>query len=150
MADVSIVAGTIEQIKTDGTIYAIAASAYGECNTAANEQNKTVAMTGFKLTTGVTIHIKFINTNTTNTPTLNVNGTGAKSLIQYTGQAINAANSWHAGAILTLTYDGANWIRNEESNSIIFDGSSTDKYLSEKGTWETAPKIKIVTWNSVI
>lgn len=130
MADTSIVNGIIEQIQTNNTTYAIASSAYGECNTAANQQVKTVAMTGFKLTPGVTIHVKFININTHNSPQLKVNTTDAKPMVEYSNQAINSISSWHEGAILTLTYDGINWVKNES-------------------TGKTIPTIKIVTWNSV-
>jgi predicted secreted protein len=59
----SVVNGVIEQIKiaSNNTTYAIAASAYGICDTPSNESIKNVEMTGFKLTKGVTIHIKFSN-----------------------------------------------------------------------------------------
>jgi len=39
-------------------------------------------MTGFKLITGVTVHIKFTYSNAAeNPPTLNINNTGAKSIV---------------------------------------------------------------------
>ena len=62
---------------------------YGSCSTAAGTAAKTVACTGFTLATGARITVKFTVTNTAASPTLNVNGTGAKA-IYYNGAAISA------------------------------------------------------------
>ncbi|MGN0137549.1 MAG: hypothetical protein ACI381_02950, partial [Candidatus Methanomethylophilaceae archaeon] len=57
---------------------------FGTCSTAAATVAKTVAITGFTLATGARALIKFTVTNTAASPTLNINGTGAKA-IQYRG-----------------------------------------------------------------
>lgn len=62
---------------------------YGTCSTAAATAAKTVALTGFKLVTGSRVTVKFTVTNTAANPTLNVNSTGAKSIL-YRGSAISA------------------------------------------------------------
>lgn len=62
---------------------------YGSCSTAAETAAKTVACTGFTLAAGAEITVKFTVTNTAASPTLNVNGTGAKP-IYYRGKAITA------------------------------------------------------------
>ena len=62
---------------------------YGTCATAAATAVKTVVCTGFALVTGAEITVKFTVTNTASSPTLNVNGTGAKA-IYYRGSAIDA------------------------------------------------------------
>ena len=79
----SITKNLIEQIKlnTETDAANIASTAYGVCETAADTAAKTVEMTGFKLVNGVTIHVKFNNTNSVKNPTLNVNGTGAHKLV---------------------------------------------------------------------
>ena len=43
---------------------------------------------------------------------LNVNGTGAKPIYRYgtTAPSTTAATSWQAGAVVSLTYNGTNWI----------------------------------------
>jgi len=71
-------------------------------------------MTGFTLIEGTTVHIKFTHNNTVANPTLNINGTGAKPIVQYGTTAAGTASEttgWYAGAILALTYDGTSWVR---------------------------------------
>lgn len=62
---------------------------YGSCSTAAATTEKAVTITGFKLTTGVRVVVKFTVTNTATSPTLNVTSTGAKA-IYYRNAAITA------------------------------------------------------------
>lgn len=136
----SKVSGVIEKIQTggsNGTTYAIAATAYGYCDTAANEPAKTVDMDGFKLNEGVTIHVKFENSNTASNPTLNVQSTGAKPIVQYGTTAASTTDEtsgWYAGAVLTLTYDGTSWVRDQGFNTnVIFYGTcSTSAGTLEK------------------
>jgi len=80
MAD-SQVSGLVEQVKVGNTTHNLASTAYGICDTAAGTAEKTVNMTGFYLTKGVTVHIKFTNANSAASPTLNINETGAKPIV---------------------------------------------------------------------
>lgn len=64
---------------------------YGSCATATATVEKVVPCTGFSLTSGSRIIVKFTNTNTAASPTLNVNGTGAKP-IYYRGAVIGTGN----------------------------------------------------------
>jgi len=71
-------------------------------------------MTGFTLYEGVTIHIKFQYNNTASSPTLNVNDTGTKPIVQYGTTAISTGDGtsgWYAGAVVSFTYDGTSWVR---------------------------------------
>lgn len=77
---------------------------YGTCSTAAGTAAKTVSCTGFTLTTGARITVKFTVTNTASNPTLNVNSTGAKA-IRYRGSAITAGYL-AANRVYTFIYDG--------------------------------------------
>lgn len=110
----SQVSGYIGKINPgNGTQYALGSTAYGYCQTEADTAAKVVDMTGFKLVTGATIFVKFQYANLVASPTLNVNGTGAKPMYRYGTTAIStnaASNGWPAGAVLALTYDGAGWI----------------------------------------
>lgn len=113
----SQVNGTITQIQAGSTTHNIAASAYGICETPANTVAKTVAMTGFKLNSGVvgiTITVKFLYSNTVNNPTLNVESTGAKPIILYDGTAPGTTpeTSWYSNVAVIFTYDGTNWVLN--------------------------------------
>jgi len=72
-------ARTIDGVSFNGTANIIH---YGTCSTAAGSNPKTVDCTGFILDTGAIIYVRFTATNTVavGTLTLNVNGTGAKSV----------------------------------------------------------------------
>ena len=92
---------------------------YGTCDTAAATAAKVVTLSGFTLVTGATIHVKFTNSNTVANPTLNVNSTGAKSIMRYgtTAASTSPDTSWLAGAVVSFTYDGTNWILNDYQNA---------------------------------
>lgn len=97
----------------DGIVQASGAIAYGVCDTAGATASKvvTVSHNGFKLVTGSQVLIKFTNANTVASPTLNVNGTGAKAIRRYgtTAPSTSAASSWNAGSVILLIYDGTDW-----------------------------------------
>ena len=81
---------------------------YAECSTAASTVAKTVSLTGFNLVTGARIAIKFTVTNTASSPTLNVGGTGAKSIV-YRGSAVSAG-VLASNRVYEFIYDGTNWV----------------------------------------
>lgn len=97
-------ARTINGVSFDGTSNI---THYGTCSTAAATAAKTVALTSFALVTGAKVMIKFTVTNTASSPTLNVNSTGAKS-IMYRGAAITAGYL-ASGRVYEFVYDGTNW-----------------------------------------
>lgn len=115
------VEGLIQKVNPgDNVKYSIASTAYGYCQTAAVAAAKVVDMTGFTLLEGTTIHVKFQYANTAANPTLNVNGTGAKNIVLYgTEKAGTAAETsgWQAGAVVSLTYDGTSWVRDQGYNT---------------------------------
>lgn len=126
-------ASVINKIKVGSTNYNIASTAYATCATAAATAAKVAyvegveATSGFTLLTGTTIHVKFTNTNTAANPTLNVNGTGAKAIMRYGTTAVSTSvyTSWQAGAIVSLTYDGTNWLLNDHKNENSAAGDIT-------------------------
>lgn len=97
----------------------IASSIYGYCTTAAGTAAKTVSLYTGKGTTadgtwaaadlfhGLHITVRFQYSNTVASPTLNVNGTGAKPIYRYgtTAPSTNAASSWQTNAVVDFTYD---------------------------------------------
>lgn len=123
----SKVSGLIEKVQlvsgSTTTTQSIASTAYGYCETAAATAIKNVDMTGFKLEEGVTIHIKFANANSASNPKLKFNNeadTNAKPIVQYGTTAVgttSATSGWYAGAVLTLTYDGTSWVRDQGFNT---------------------------------
>lgn len=80
---------------------------YGVCETAANTAAKVVTIPDFTLENGVGVMVKFKNGNTTNSPTLNVSGTGAKPI--YIDPSVGTSVSWEAWKVLPFVYDGTNW-----------------------------------------
>lgn len=91
---------------------ALTAPRYGECSTRANVAAKTVTINGVdELTTGLTIMVKFTNSNTKSTPTLKVNDLDAKEIKRYgtTAPSTSAETSWNAGSVIILVYDGTYW-----------------------------------------
>jgi len=96
---------------------AIAAySMYGTCTTAAATAAKVVTVVTptpadlISLKAGMTIAVKFTNANTAASPTLNVDGLGAKP-IHYRGAVLaTSVGAWSANQYVLFKYDGTNWI----------------------------------------
>ena len=97
-------ARAIDGVNFDGSA---AITHFGTCSTAADTAAKVVSLTSFTLVTGARITIKFTVTNTAASPTLNVNGTGAKPIV-YRGSAI-AAGYLAANRVYEFVYDGTNY-----------------------------------------
>lgn len=106
----------IAKINDGDNIHLVGSSLYGVCETAAETISKIAVLPEFdELITGVTVHIKFTNTNTAENPTLNVNNTGDKAIMRYgtTAPSTSASTSWIAGQTVSLTYDGNYWQMND-------------------------------------
>ena len=81
---------------------------YGVCSTAAATAAKTVTISDSKFTlqTGAVVTVKFTHGNSTNnSPTLNVDSTGAKDIY------MSGIRQWqlNENGIYTFIYDGTNW-----------------------------------------
>lgn len=97
---------------------------YGVCETAAETVEKIVTVDStFSLAVGAQVVVKFTHTNTIASPTLNVNGTGAKPIYRYgTTKAgtSSTSSSWASGAVQRFTYDGTGWIMDYWYNSTYY------------------------------
>ena len=122
---------------TGGTL-ALNTHAYGTCETAAATAAKvvtTTGTTGWTLTVGSTITVKFTNTNTASNCTLNVNGTGAKQ-IWYYNAAYTGATAMVTGAAnvyIRYIYDGTYWVWmgwSADSNTWTAASASANGYVS--------------------
>lgn len=110
---------------------------YGVCSTAADAAAKTVTIDNFSLVTGAMVIVKFTNANSIASPTLNVNGTGAKPICRYGTTAASTGTSttgWRAGAVQMFVYDGTSWIRDYWENTTYSPASLGSGY----GTCSTA------------
>ena len=90
----------------DSIAYATCSTASGTAAKAATVQGKT----GFTLSQGATVCVKFTAASTDDVPTLNVDSTGAKP-IYYNGSAVSASSPfrWSANTVVTFVYDGTAW-----------------------------------------
>lgn len=121
-------ANIIEQVNVDGTTYDIASTAYAICLTSATEATKIISspyLIGLASTIGVTIHVKFNNGNSALNPTLTISNGDA---VLNNAISISGIDTWEAGAIITFTYDGTNWVRDYvgtiASNTITGSGTN--------------------------
>lgn len=141
-------AKVINQIQIGTVNHALAHSAYGVCSTAAGTAAKTVTIStggdttnnAFTLTTGVSVTVKFSNTNSAANPTLNVNSSGAKA-IYYNGAAITSSHL-KANRAYQFVYDGTNWVMVGDVDSTNFlplaGGTLTGTLsVSDKATIQT-------------
>lgn len=100
-------ARTIDGVDFDGSAAIIH---FGTCSTTASTAAKTVACTNYKLVTGSWIAVKFTVTNTAAVAslTLNVNGTGGKS-IKYRGGDLSAPAILTENRTYLFVYDGTSY-----------------------------------------
>lgn len=91
----------------ESTVKSIQAN-YANCTTAGSTVAKIVSAPDFTLYKGATISVKFSYANTADSPTLNVNGTGAKPI--YVGNTRMTKDlSWKAQDVVSFVYDGTSW-----------------------------------------
>lgn len=84
---------------------------FGVCDTSANVAAKTASITSgtFSLVAGATVAVKFTYTNTANSPTLNVNSTGAKSIYVNGAQITSGGNKSLLSGTVEFVYDGSHY-----------------------------------------
>ena len=97
-------ARTIDGVSFNGTANI---THFGVCSTEAATAAKTVSVSGFTLATGAELTVQFTVTNTAASPTLNVNGTGAKAIV-YRNAAISASYL-ASNRVYKFVYDGTNY-----------------------------------------
>lgn len=85
---------------------------YGTCDTAADTAAKVVTCSDFTsadLVVGNIILVKFDHSTTVNC-TMNVNSTGAKTVVTRGTNTGISLMPWNDGGIAIFTYDGTNWV----------------------------------------
>lgn len=139
MADNSVIT---KVTGTDTSTNRIASTFYGTCSTGASTAAKAVTLSDscvFNdscLVTGVTIHVKFTNSNANSTPTLQVGTATAKQIMKYgtTKAGATADTSWQAGSVVSFTYDGTYWQMNDHLDTA--DVKVTQTATSTNSTYE--------------
>lgn len=107
----------------DGTYYRVISvdepeCLWATCSTAVGTTAKVATVPGFRLYKGAKVHLTMTYPHISGTAaTLNVNGTGAKTITRY-GNTITTNNgtSWMANDMCTFIYDGTYWVLSETSN----------------------------------
>ena len=128
---------------TNGSKYSIGLP-YGVCSTAKGTAAKTVTVNGgegFVLEAGAMVIVKFTNANSIASPTLNVNGTGAKNICRYGTTKVSTETTttgWTAGAVQTFVYDGTNWVREYWNNTTYSNASLGQGYAEQNNTTQAA------------
>ena len=135
----------VGQVRAGDVTGRVGSSLYGVCATAANVAAKEVAIEGLDtLIPGLTIHVKFTNSNRTNPatepPTLTIPTIDSTPRRIYRHGTVPPGmtdrESWYAGTVVALTYDGTAWEMNDWQSDTIYDNatqgtaglmSSTDK-----------------------
>ena len=102
-------AGSNNLVKSGG-VYAASVSnmAYLECTSSAGTIGKVINANGFKIINGGAIKIKFTKNNAADSPTLNINSTGAYPIL-YNGKPASPINTWQPNEIVEFFHDGTYW-----------------------------------------
>lgn len=109
------------------------AGMYAISNTASDIANKNATITPalsndevWELTKGTTITVKFTEANTTTSPTLNINNTGARSIRTYNGNSLSEEEyKWKAGDTFTFVYDETNWLMQDSTFAVQINNAQT-------------------------
>lgn len=126
---------------------------YGTCATAAATAAKAVALAGFALFVGATVTVRFDAGNTAASPTLNVNGTGAKAVVINGSAAPSAALAAMAAyATATFTYDGTYWRMSGTDQATVdaVSAKSEIKQQADRITSNVAETTKLGTRMSTV
>lgn len=122
------------------TISQSVANGYATCQTSAATRAKvaTCANQNFSLKQGFTLSVRFTYANTASSPTLNVNGTGARTI--YLGSStVTSDVSWDAGDTVLFVYDGSYWriadaaMRTAKTVESYFIADSTGLTIGQSG-----------------
>ncbi len=96
---------------------------YYECSTPGSTAAKTITTdSSVSLSTKILCKVKFVEKNTANNATMNINGTGAKALY-YNGVRAAANNSWYPNEVVDLYYDGTNYQAKSCADTLEYDVS---------------------------
>lgn len=100
---------------------------YYTCSTPGETPEKTIDASGYVLIVGGDLRVKFVEKNTAEDATLNIEGTGDKPLY-YNGSRVSVDNSWHPGEVVTLFYDGASFQCNSLPDTDEYDVSAHNSH----------------------
>ena len=101
----------------------IKAIGYYECSTPGSTAAKAITIdSSVSLSTKILCKVKFVEKNTANSATMNINGTGEKDLY-YNGVRVAVNNSWYPNEVVDLYYDGTNYQAKSCADTLEYDVS---------------------------
>jgi lysophospholipase L1-like esterase len=107
---------------------------YVTCGSGASDQVKLISDDGFELSTHLRLLVMMNNINTHATPKFNINNTGIKD-VWYNGVVASDTNTWSAGEILDVYYDGIKYIANTHGGAQFSTGEKVgDVGIDDKPT----------------
>lgn len=114
---------------------------YITCATANSVANKTITILNFKLNNRVRILIQMANANTADNVNLSISSPQLDTKpLYYKGKRASSTNTWNAGAVLDVYYDGTNFQAEDffgQNFRIIRLGALTEIINAfEDGDWE--------------
>lgn len=135
-------------------------SYYGGCTDGASTVAKTSAISGAVICKGTHVSLKMTNGNSAASPTLNISGTGDKT-IYAGGTAIPSGSyyNWVSLASVGFTFDGQYWVMDNTTDLYLVNGKNKVFYqggtapassvgLVEGDTWfDTANGYQLNKWN---
>lgn len=137
----SRISDAIAGITVEGTVTTF----YGTCGTSEGTAAKVVNVyksdgstldDSFTLKKGAIINVSFTYANTATTPTLNVNGTGAKAIyvnnaqLHYGSSYTTNAYNWKANTVVQFMYDGSYWRMSQTSADLILANFCADNNMT--------------------
>ena len=135
----------VSTVKQDGVTGATV-NRFGTCSIAAATAAKTVSITTgtFALEAGAKVTVKFNNANTASSPTLNVNGTGAKNIFHNGAQITSGVNKGLLAGVCDFVYDGTQWHLVGNYHDTTYSTATT----SANGLMSSTDKSKLNTLDS--
>lgn len=136
--------GYVGTVTVGSDTHLVGATLYGTCSTAANTAAKVVNCPNFDtIVIGVMIAVKFSNGNTATSPTMNVNGTGAKNILIHGITALGGLDwSISEGDISLFVYDGTAWnlisAADRDTLNQVGSANSTSKMYLVGAEYQTA------------
>ena len=114
---------------------------YGVCPTTGNQPAKEVNdIPDFVLETGAKVSVRFTYENSASAPTLNVNGTGAKSIRNSNSAAGTLTYRWYPYQVVDFVYDGTYWLLQQPYvGTTTYYGTSKVASLTLNGSSNATP-----------
>lgn len=128
-----IVSGGEKITTTNAVNGALDYAGYFECSSNADAVTKAVLNTGYALRNGGCIKIKMTNANTANNAKLKLGNADAKDLY-YDGSRVGSGNSWEAGEVIEVYYDGTAFYANNVAGGSGDGAFDISKYKALNGT----------------